>query len=350
VGGAAAYKCTLSGLADAPAENCENDTGITKSTTGTYPVVQTAVKKEGSAAFHLMNSTASSQWIELKPLFSGSAASSVSFQSRVGAATTSERFKVQVKQEGGNTWQTVYEQTGTNGWGESLFSLRTASLAIMAGKQFRMRFLLDYTTGGYFSNTTSEFGWYVDAINFTEVSRMDTIASATVTSSSWAFTPAAGVFKATVTPVISGRDYPGASQDIVANTVTQAPATFLTWAAAIESANGLAVGVISNAHGDHDKDGRCNLFEYAFGGSPVGGRVTSTHFILRYQVDTSLGDLIYTPQACPTMSSWKKPGDPGATSGFTDQLISTEGVIQTREASIPLSSGKCFLRLGVTRQ
>jgi uncharacterized protein YkwD len=360
VGGAASYKCSLTGAVPAPAENCETETGITKSITGGYQVLQTAVKKEGTSAFHLMNYTPSSQWIELKTLFSGGTAPSLSFQSRVGAATTSERFKVQVREEGGSAWQTVYEQAGTNGWGESSFSLRSASLSAMSGKQFRVRFLLDYTTGSYFPNTTSEFGWYVDAINFTDVSKLDAISSAIVATPSWTFTPSAGSYKVTVIPVISGKDFPGVSQNIVAVAVTQSPPSFSTWAAALESNNGLPAGTLSNANGDHDKDGRCNLIEYAFGGSPVGGNdpperlpvtsATATQFILRYQVDTSLGDLIVTPQTCPTMSSWKKPGDAGAPVGFTDQLISTNGNIQTREASIPLSSGKCFLRLGVTRQ
>ena len=37
VGGAASYKCSLSGVAAAPAENCENETGITKSPPAAIP-------------------------------------------------------------------------------------------------------------------------------------------------------------------------------------------------------------------------------------------------------------------------------------------------------------------------
>ena len=131
-------------------------------------------------------------------------------------------------------------------------------------------------------------------------------------------------------------------------------------AAALETANGLAVGTLSNGNADYDKDGRCNLMEYAFGGSPVGGNdpvqrlpvgsVTATHLVLRYQVDTLLGDLVITPQACPTMSNWKSPVEAGAQPGFVDQTISTNGNIQTREASLPLNAGNCFLRIKVTQQ
>ncbi len=360
VGGASAYKCGLASVAAAPAENCETIAGITKSTTGSYAVVQTQVKQEGSAAFHLENSNGASQWIQLNPLFFGGSSPAISFQSRIRYATSTERFKLQVREEGSAVWQTVYNQAGSNGAGETSFSLRSSPLAGMAGKQFRVRFLLDYPIGGgYYTSSGSNVGWFIDAVNFTNISKLETLASATVTGPAWTFTPATGTYMVSVTPVVSGRDYPGSLRNLVATVVAQAPASFSTWAAALESSNGLAAGTLSNANGDHDKDGRCNLLEYAFGGSPVGGNdpparlpagsVTATHFVLRYQVDTSLGDLIVTPQTCPAMSNWKKPGDAGAPAGFTDQIISTNGNIQTREASIPLSAGKCFLRLGVTR-
>jgi hypothetical protein len=360
VGGAASYKCSLSGAAAAPAENCENETDITKSTTGTYAVVNTAVKAQGTSSFHLENSNGASQWIQLNSLFFGGASPLISFKSQVCYATASERFKVQVREEGTTVWQTVYDQVGSGGSGETLFNQRSASISGMSGKSFRIRFLLDYTTGSYYPYSGNQFGWFIDEVSFTNVSKMETIASAIVTSPSWTFTPAAGTYMVSVTPVVSGRDFLGASQNIVARVVTQAPASFSTWAAALESNNGLPAGTLSNASSDYDKDGRCNLIEYAFGGSPVGGidpparlpvtSVTATQFVLRYQVDTSLGDLTVSPQTCPTMSNWKKPGDAGAPAGFADQLISTNGNIQTREASIPLSSGSCFLRLAVTRQ
>lgn len=362
VGGATGYKCSLANVVAASPENCENDAGITKSTTGSYAVVQTTVKQQGSAAFHLMNSTASSQWIELKTSFTGGASSSLTFQSRLRAATTSEHFKVQVREEGAATWQSVYDQTGTNGWGESSFSLRSASLGVMAGKHFRVRFLLEFPPGGgYFSNTNSEFGWYIDAINFSEVSSLGVIASATIAGNTWSFTPVVGSYAVSVVPVISGRDFPGATQSLAIVPAAQAPAGFSTWAANLESANGLAAAALTDANGDYDKDGRCNLIEYAFGGSPLGANdppdrlpsmsVTATHFILRYKVDTALDDLLVTAETCPIMSNWKSPGEAGAPAGFTDRVISTAGNIQTREAAVPLvSAGKCFLRLRVSRQ
>jgi hypothetical protein len=360
VGGATAYKCNLSTSAAAAPENCENATNITKSTTGSYSVVSTDVKQQGSASFHLLNSTGASQWIELGTVYFGDASPSLSFQSRVGAATTSEHFKVQVREEGASIWQTVYDQAGTNSWGETLFNSRSASIAGMAGKSFRVRFLLDFPGGSLYPNTTSEFGWHIDAINFAGVSVRGNVASLTVTGNSWTFTPATGIYQLSVTPVISGRNFPGSSQNLTVAPAAQQQSTFTTWAAGHESSNGLAAGTLSDANGDYDRDGRKNLIEYAFGGSPVSAndaagrlpaaQVTATHFVLRYQVDTSLSDLSIAPQACPGMGNWKAPGETGAPAGFADLLISTNGSIQTREARVPLASGgRCFLRVRVTR-
>ena len=144
VSGATGYKWDRWNLASAAAENCESTTGITSSTTGTYPVRSTSVKQQGSSSFHLENSTGASQSIELKGLYFGQASPSLSFQSSVRYATTAETFRVQVKEEGGTVWQNVYSQTGTNGSGESAFSLRSAALTAMANKAFRVRFLLKH--------------------------------------------------------------------------------------------------------------------------------------------------------------------------------------------------------------
>jgi hypothetical protein len=162
----------------------------------------------------------------------------------------------------------------------------------------------------------------------------------------------------TVTPLISGRSFPAASQMVQA--VEGAAAGYETWAANHESEAVLPPGTLSDPHGDADTDGRCNLIEYALGGSPVSANdppasvpestATATHFILRYRVDTSLGDVVVTPQACATMGAWKSPGESGMPAGFVVETVATDGNFQTREARMPLGGyERCFLRLRVHR-
>ncbi|MEI8036959.1 MAG: CAP domain-containing protein [Verrucomicrobiota bacterium] len=136
--------------------------------------------------------------------------------------------------------------------------------------------------------------------------------------------------------------------------------SFATWASEIETANTLTPGSIANVLTDYDHDGRSNLIEYAFGTSPIVGNDAAPRMpivianpanqIIQYQRDTALTDVTVTAQACTNLGSWKAPGDAGALTGFSDALITTTGTVQTRQASVPRSSGsKIFLRLRVTQ-
>lgn len=537
VGGAASYKWKRWDLATATAENCENTANITAATTGTYSVLNTSVKQQGTASFHLENSTGASQSIQLNGLYYGQNLPLLEFQSSVRWATGSEHLKVQIKEEGSLVWQDVYDQTG--GTYESSFSLRSASLSAMTGKAFRVRFILNFSSGSYYTSTGNNVGWFIDAISLSGVSAIQNEVSQTLTATSGAFTPTSGTYLMSVTPVISSRDFPASYQtltvssaivtlptidtqpaslaitsgntatftvaasggsltyqwyagnsgvtsnpvsgatastfttpaltatagywvrvgnsagvtdsntasatvvDAVAilsqpvsttisknttttlsvaatgtspafqwysggtgvtitpiagatgssyttptltgtstynywvrvsnaagfvNSVTATITTingavtrsFSTWAAEIELANSLPAGSITNGALDFDKDGRSNLIEYAFGCSPIIGndpaprmplaQNTATHFVLSYQRDTALADLTFTAQACSALGDWKTPGETGAPTGFSDALISTSGTVQTREATIPRTSGaSCFMRMQITK-
>ena len=138
------------------------------------------------------------------------------------------------------------------------------------------------------------------------------------------------------------------------------PRSFTTWATEIESANTLTPGSIANVLTDYDHDGRSNLIEYAFGTSPIVGNdptprmpvviANPANQIIQYQRDTALTDITFTAQASSNLGTWKAPGETGAPTGFSDALITTTGTVQTRQASVPRSSGnKIFLRLRVTQ-
>ncbi len=360
VPGATAYQCTAKSMAAAAGERCENTASILKQTTGTYQVLNSLVKSEGASSFHLLNSTGHSQWLELNRDFFGGSSPSISFQSRIRYATSDEKFLVQVKESGGTTWQTVNQQIGTNGPGQSGFIPRSIALPAMAGKSFRVRFRLDfnYSGYGYYPNDTEIVGWFIDDIRFTDTSEAQTFVSGTVSGTTWNFTPGLGTILLNVAPVISNRPFPAASQ--IMETVESTLSGFDSWAANHEAAAGLPAGTLADPTGDADMDGRCNLIEYAMGGSPVSANdppgsvpesiIDGTHFVLRYRVDTSLDDVIVTPQACPTLGSWKSPGESGTPDGFTVETVATEGSFETREARIPIDGPtRCFLRLRVHR-
>ncbi|MEO5917741.1 MAG: CAP domain-containing protein [Luteolibacter sp.] len=358
VGGASGYKWNRWISSAAPAENCNALTNVTVATTTAYAVLNTNVKQEGSASFHLANpgGAAGNQIVELNSLFHGLASPSLAFQSRLRTSTASEHHKVQVKEEGSTIWQDVSNQDG--GTAETSFSAKTVSLTSMAGKEFRVRFLLNFTSGSTYANTGDTFGWFIDAISFTNITALSSNVSQTLSGTSGTFTPTAGSYLMSVAPVISGIEFPNTDQIF---TISAPAPTFATWASSFESANGLTAGTIANnPNADQDKDGRTNLVEYAFGTSPVSGneaaprmptlQASASHCVVRYIRDTTLADLTLVPVASSDFATWKSPGQPGAPAGFTDSIVSTAGNLETREAKIPLGSGgRWFLRVQVNK-
>ena len=345
VGGASAYQWKRWNLADTADENAETIDGITSSTTGTYSVLNTSVKQEGSASFHLENSTGNTQWIELKPLYFGQDIPSISFQSRVRYSTSDEYFKVQIKEEGSALWQDVYNQTGSNSPGEGSFSLRSGTLTGVTGKAFRVRFMLEHTGSFYSGYSGDQFGWFIDAISFSGVSSLENPASQSLAGTSGSFTPTVGSYLMAVAPVISNHEFPASYQTLAVSSPPATP-TYAGWATDEEAENELAADTLSDPNADFDHDGRCNLMEYAFGTSPVIAndpaprmptmQASATHFIIQYQRDTDLGDITLTAQTSSDMQNWNAPGDASAPAGFVDELISTAGNIETHEARVPL--------------
>ncbi|MCX6865764.1 MAG: MBG domain-containing protein, partial [Verrucomicrobia bacterium] len=235
IGGATAYKWNRWNFTDVAAENCENISNITTSTTGTYAVLNTTIKQQGTASYHLENtiSPGASQSIQLSPLYYGQSTPALSFQSRVRYATSYEQCKVQVKVEGSAEWLDVYSQTGTDSDAEASFTLRSAALTAMAGKAFRVRFLLSYAAGGsYYAGYSGDLvGWFIDAITFTGVSTLGNNECQSLSGTNGSFTPGAGTYLMSVTPVISERDYPASYQALSVSGTTAATVTLGSLAA-----------------------------------------------------------------------------------------------------------------------
>jgi hypothetical protein len=361
VGGATGYNWNCWTSAAAAPENCDSLTNVTVSTTSSYAVLNTTVKQEGSGSFHLANPGAiGKQIVELNSLFQGGQTTpSLAFQSRLQYATSDEHHSVQVKEEGSTVWQEVYNQDG--GTPESSFSLKTVSLSSMAGKSFRVRFVLDFAGGSTYGSTADNVGWFIDAISFTNITTLTSSFSQVLAGTSGSFTPVEGSYLLSVAPVISGIEFPSADQTFTVTAPVGPEPGFATWAASFESANNLAAGTLADyPNGDPDGDGRGNLIEYAFGTSPVLAGESSprlpaiqqsaTDFVIRYVRDTELADIALGPVASSNLTEWKSPGQSGAPAGFTDTLVSTAGNLETREAKIPLSAGSnWFMKVRVTK-
>lgn len=278
VGGATAYKWNRWTSSTAAAENCENTTNITRLTPASFAVVNTTIKQAGAASFHIVNETGlSSNWIQLNPVYYGQASPSISFQSSVRYAMTVENFKVQVKEEGGATaWVDVYSQAGSGGAGESTFTLRSAALTAMAGKAFRVRFLLDPGNGSRYGATESTTGWFIDAIAFSGVSGLANQVTQTLAGTSGSFTPSLGSYLMSVAPVISSLDFPASYQTLTISAAVPAAPAFTTQPASTTISTGnTATFTVATS-------GSAPTFQWYLGNagtttSPISGATAATY-------------------------------------------------------------------------
>ncbi len=218
--GASGYQWSRWSMAAASTENCETTNDITTVISEDYAVLNTAVKQQGTASFHLVNATSDEQSLELETLYYGKPTSSLTFQSQIRFATTSETFKVQVKEESNTAeWQDVFSQIGTDGSGEASFQTRIVDLSSMNGKAFRIRFFID-PGNTFFPFTGDTFGWFIDAISFSNIDALSNQTTELLADTNGSFTPSIGTLLMVVAPRISNIEYP-ASYQILTTTAQQ---------------------------------------------------------------------------------------------------------------------------------
>jgi hypothetical protein len=361
----------MEGAEDAPAPR------VAPAISAGYDLRQGGLVRSGSKAFQLAFpfSVYSDQSFAIDRDIVPAADSHLQYHDRARYTHYLNTLETQISTDDGQSWTTIASRNGVNVTGyssewDSSWQSRNISLGAYAGQVVKLRFILRKNNGGWvYPGTTSNYGFFIDDITVTHASEVaatrTTLAgnasSFTLDSATVGQPLAAGAgYHLRVRPNVGTRWFSFGPAMMV--TVTPPPSpTFDDWASALETAHGLAAGTLSDPDGDHDGDGRCNLLEYAFGGSPVSpadpagrlpvARIEGGELVLQYRVDTTLADLTVVPVACPTMASWKSPGEPGAPAGFSEQLIATEGAIETREARLsPGSESRCFLRLRVSRQ
>lgn len=134
-------------------------------------------------------------------------------------------------------------------------------------------------------------------------------------------------------------------------TTAPAPTTFSQWQTRFFTSAASNNASIGGLLADPDKDGLCNLIEYFHDKDPteftpgnglplldtIGGDLTLT-----YQKDTAKTDVLSLVEKSTDLSGWN-------TSGITDTFLSISGTVETRRASIPLTSPSLFLHLKVTK-
>jgi hypothetical protein len=145
---------------------------FTADTSPGYAVVIDDAHHSGSQAFHLAHpDRATSQRLTCTRILLPGPSAQLQFWSRLGYATTDETAKVEISSEGSGSWQTVFEQAGTDGRGETTFNQRTVPLGSWAGRTLQVRFAYE-STGSRFPQTTSDVDWVFDDRSFSDTEEL----------------------------------------------------------------------------------------------------------------------------------------------------------------------------------
>lgn len=329
---------------------------VTATTTGTYSPLATDVRYSGTGAYHLAHQTLDDQLLTYSDTILVGSSATIAFRSRLGYAGNGETASLELSQDGGTTWAALYSQAGTNGSGETTFQARSVSLAAYAGKSVLLRFAYRFSSGSYYPDAGTGSGWYIDEITGTNLSILGAaVTSAVPSGRSFAFTPAsAGTYLLAVRPLTPGRTWPfGPYLEVNASAIP----SFTAWATQQEAAASLPAGTIAgHPTEDYNNDGVANLAAYALGlsavapATPPAPAVADGRLRLSYNRDLTHTDATIAPQVSTDLTTWYALGVAGAPTGFADTLLSSNDSVQTREASVPLTSGtRLFLRLLITR-
>jgi hypothetical protein len=261
---------------------------------------------------------------------------------------------VEVSTDGGD-WTLVYEQAGTGGSGESVFTQRAVDLSAFAGESLWIRF--HYLRSGYYFYQTSDgVGWYVDAVEFSALDALEEIGATTLASGEpfQFIPPAEGDYLLAAQPEHFGRLWPaGPLLEVSASP----PTGYAAWAAVWEIAGGLATGALADhPSGDHSGDGVANAVAYGLGLSPLA---SVAHLLpdwvadgdapaFAYTVNTAAADIGVTVELSTDMADWHPPGAPELDFGISDDLFTTDGAVEHRRVSFPADPpARVFLRVRV---
>lgn len=160
--------------------------------TGSYSVVAEDVFASGKAAFHLAQTTQQRQSLTWNySFYVQNALATLKFSSRLGWATDNQSALVEASLDGGKTWQALYQQSGTGGIGETSFTPRSVSLKAYAGQTVQLRFAyLLAKPGGYYPQSQTGVGWYIDDICLTQAYKAGTPVTTSLGKvASFDFTP-----------------------------------------------------------------------------------------------------------------------------------------------------------------
>lgn len=175
-----------------------------------YSIITNAPDGSTNMCLHLCHdgptNNPESQFFTLNETLYPTTNTTVNFLSLLAYASPDETARVQVSTDGGNTWQDLYVQAGLPDDEqpvETSFTLRTVSLASVAGKETMLRFNYAFTGGEYWPYSDPDTGWDIESIQITNALQLVSQTTNSTLSTNFTFTPSqAGAYALYAEPVL----------------------------------------------------------------------------------------------------------------------------------------------------
>ena len=135
---------------------------------GSLPPVQGLVRHSGEKAFYLHGNDNSASWLLIEKWVYATKNSSISWWEFLDDSSNLYNAKLQYSLDGEIYWQDLHDSTAS---ADFKFQKSETSLAILEGKTFKLRFIIEKTIG----STTEEFNadWFLDEIKFDNAYYLD---------------------------------------------------------------------------------------------------------------------------------------------------------------------------------
>jgi hypothetical protein len=163
-------------------------TNFTIFPTPLYPLITNSGDGTGKC-FHLTHTNPAPQLLQLREVLFPKTNSFLRFRSCLSYATSNEEARVQVSTNSGATWEDIFTQQGSNGRGQTAYVSTKLSLAQCAGQPTLVRFNYDYRGGAYYAEIAPYVGWRMEAILFTNTSKLAEITTTATLSTNFNFSP-----------------------------------------------------------------------------------------------------------------------------------------------------------------
>ena len=205
-----AYELRVSSPSDAPwSEGAESDVGVIDSTSASYALRQSEVKRSGASAFHLTIPSFAEdfQSFEIARDILPSESSQAVFYHLFRYVTTTTRLSLEASDDAGSTWTELWSRNGSGSnssrdWDPS-FNPSSVSLAAYAGRPVRLRFVFETENSSFIGHEVTR-GVFLDDISVSNATELVETSTTILSSNSTSFTLNATTAGA---PLVPGKTY-----------------------------------------------------------------------------------------------------------------------------------------------